>query len=91
MTLKRLKVEVIGVSPPCTRCKKAEENVRKVASKLSSEGYNVEVTKLSITAKETLSKYGVLISPAIAVNGTVKVMGKVPDIGIIERLLRQTV
>jgi hypothetical protein len=89
--MKELRVEVIGVSPPCARCKKAEENVRKAASKLSSERYNVEVTKLSITAEETLAKYGVLMSPAIAINGTVKIMGKVPDVGVIERLLRQTV
>ncbi len=91
MILKKVAVEVIGVSPPCARCKKTEENVRKAVSKLSREGYNVEITKLSITAKETLLKYGVLMSPAIAVNGTVKIMGKVPDVGVIERLLRQIV
>lgn len=82
---------MIGVSPPCARCKKAEENVRKAAANLSSEGYNVKVTKLNITAQETLSKYGVLMSPAIAVNGTVRIMGKIPDVGVVERLLRETV
>ncbi|MCW4051768.1 MAG: thioredoxin family protein [Candidatus Bathyarchaeota archaeon] len=87
--MKELKLEVIGVSPPCTRCKKTEENARKAASKLSSEEYKVEVTKLNMTAKETISKYGVLMSPAIAINGTVKIMGKVPDVGVIERLLRE--
>lgn len=85
----KLEVEVIGVSPPCSRCKKAEENVQKAASKLSSEGYKVKVTKLSIIANETISKYGVLMSPAIAINGVVKVMGKVPDVDVIERLLRE--
>lgn len=87
--MKKLELEVIGVSPPCSRCKKAEENARKAASKLSNEEYEVEVTKLSITAKETISKYGVLMSPAIAINGSVKIMGKVPDVGVIERLLRE--
>ena len=86
---KNVKVEVIGVSPPCPRCKKTEENTRKAASKLSEEGINVEVVKLDITSKETISKYGVLMSPAIAINGVVKFMGKVLDVGVIERLLRE--
>ena len=75
MKVKKLEVDVIGVSPPCTRCKKTEENARKAAARLSSEGYKV----------------GVLMSPAIAVNGTVKFMGKVLDVGVIERLLRQEI
>ena len=87
--MKNVKVEVIGVNPPCARCKKTEENARKAASKLSEEGVEVEVAKLDITAKETIAKYGVLTSPAIAINGVVKVMGKVPDVGVIERLLRE--
>lgn len=87
--MKDLKVEVIGVSPPCPRCRKTEENTRKAASKLINEGVEVGVTKLDITAKETISKYGVLMSPAIAINGVVKIMGKVPDVGVIERLLRE--
>lgn len=91
MNRKNVIVEVIGVDPPCERCRKTEENARKAAAKLEDEGYRIKVEKLSITAKETISKYGVLMSPAIAVNDTVKIMGKVPDIRVIERLLRQAV
>jgi len=84
-----LKVELIGVSPPCPRCKKTEENAKKTVEKLNEEGFKVEINKLDITAKETISKYGLVMSPAIAVNGVVKIMGKVPDVGVIERLLRR--
>jgi len=84
-----VRIEVIGVSPPCSRCKQTEENAKKAVSKLSSEGINVEITKLDIATKETISKYGVLMSPALAINGVVKIMGKVPDTGLIERLLRE--
>ena len=87
--MNKVKVDVIGVSPPCPRCKKTEENARKAASKLTAEGTDVEVTKLDITSKETISKYGVVMSPAIAINDVVKIMGKVPDIGVVERLLRE--
>ena len=87
--MNKVKVDVIGVSPPCPRCKKTEENARKTASKLVDEGVKVEVIKLDITAKETISNYGVLMSPAIAIKGVVKIMGKVPDVGVVERLLRE--
>jgi len=84
-----LKVEVTGVSPPCPRCKKTEENARKAAAKLAVEGVKVEITKLDVAAKETISKYGILVTPAIAINGVVKFMGKELDAGVIERLLRK--
>jgi hypothetical protein len=87
--MKEIMVEVIGVDPPCSLCKQTEKNARNVASKLVEEGVKVEVTKLNITSKEIISKYGVLMSPAIAINGRVKIMGKVPDVGVIERLLRE--
>lgn len=87
--MKSLKVEVIGVSPPCPRCRQTEENVKKAASKLQTEGFTVEVSKLDISAKDTVSRYGVVMSPAIAVNGVVKLMGKVPDPGFVERILRK--
>lgn len=86
-----IKVEVIGVSPPCPRCKKTEENAKKAAEKLATEGIKVEIAKLNVAAKETISKYGVIASPAIAVNGVVKIMGKVPDAGVIERLIRKSI
>ncbi len=84
-----LKVEVIGVSPPCPRCKKTEESAKKAAAKMAAEGVTVEVVKLDITTKETISKYGVLATPAIAINGVVKFKGKELDVGVTERLLRK--
>lgn len=87
--MNKLNVDVIGVNPPCPRCKQTEENVRKVAAKLREDGINVEVNKLEISAKETVSRFGVVMSPALAVNGVVKIMGKVPDPGVVERILRQ--
>jgi len=88
--MKETKVEVIGVDPPCPRCKKTEENARKAASRLEAEGVKIEVTKLNIISKDTVSKYGVLLSPAIAINGKVKTMGKQLDAGIIERMIRES-
>ena len=84
-----LKVEVIGVNPPCQRCKQTEENAKRAADKLNQEGFDIEVVKLDVSSRDTISRYGVVMSPALAVNGVVKIMGKVPDPGVVERILRQ--
>lgn len=84
-----MKVEVIGVNPPCRRCKQTEDNARKAATRLGEEGVEVEVTKLDVSSGETISRFGLVMSPAVAVNGVVKIMGKVPDPGVVERILRK--
>ena len=40
--MKEVKVEVIGVEPPCMRCQSARKAVEKAAEKLRAEGRNVE-------------------------------------------------
>jgi hypothetical protein len=87
--LKTINVDVIGVDPPCARCKKTKENAQKAAAKIQSEKVKVEITVLTAASKETIAKYGVVVPPAIAMNGIVKIMGKEPDAGVIERLLRK--
>jgi len=85
----KVKVEVLGVQPPCVRCRITEENARKAALNLAEDGIEVEVVKLDISSRETASRFGVLASPAISINGVVRIMGKVPDPGVIERLIRE--
>jgi len=86
--MKEVKVEVIGPEPACVRCQTAKKVVEKVAEKLKQAGINVKVEKVNIISKDVVSRYGVLVSPAIAVNGTVKVMGRVPSEEEIERLIK---
>jgi hypothetical protein len=40
-------------------------------------------------AAETMDRFGVVRTPALALNGVIKIMGKVPDPGVIERLIRK--
>ena len=89
--MKEVKVEVIGVDPPCMRCQSARKAVEKAAEKLRAEGINVKIEKANVMSKEVIGKYGVLVSPAIAINGTVKIMGRVPSEDEIESLLREAV
>jgi len=86
---KKVYVEVIGVEPPCKRCHTTWKNVEKAASTLESEGVRVTMKKLNIMSKDVISKYGTIMSPAIALNGTVMIMGRVPDVSEVEALLRQ--
>ena len=84
-----MRVDVIGIEPPCKRCKQAYENVLKAADMLKAEDTEIEVHKLDAMSEETMDRFGLLLTPSIAVDGVVKILGKVPDPGVIVRLIRR--
>ena len=87
--MKEVKVEVIGPEPPCMRCQAAKKAVEKAAEKLKQAGVVVNVEKANIMSKEIVQKYGVLVSPAIAINNAVKIMGRVPSPEEVEKLIME--
>lgn len=87
--MKEVKVEVIGPEPACMRCQAAKKAVEKATEKLKQTGITVKIEKVNIISKEIIRKYGILVSPAIAVNGVVKVMGRVPKEDEIGRLIKE--
>jgi hypothetical protein len=87
--MKAVDVEVIGVEPPCPRCFSTLRNVQVAASKLEVEGFEVKIAKLDVASRDTVAKYGVIMSPALAVNGTVKIMGRIPKAEEVETILRE--
>ena len=86
---KKVHVEVIGVNPPCKRCDATWKNAEKAASAVKSEDIEVTMKKLDILSKEVLSRYGTVMSPAVALDGAVRTMGRIPDVKEIEALLRE--
>lgn len=88
--MREVKVEVIGVEPPCKRCQATYKSVEEAASELKGKGIEVKIYKMNIQSRETISKYGILLSPAIAINDAVKVMGRVPDKEEVERLVLES-
>lgn len=60
-TLKKISVEVIGVEPPCPRCKKTKKNGEEATTKLKEGGVKFEVIKLNVALKATVKKYGALV------------------------------
>jgi glutaredoxin len=89
--MNEVKVEVLGPEPPCMRCQAAKKVAEKVAEKLRQTEIIVRVEKANIMSKDIVGKYGVLVSPAIAINGIVKFMGRVPNEAELEKTIREIV
>ncbi len=66
-----MKVEVLGVG--CAKFHKLEEQVKTL---VKEHGIDAEVVKVEDI--KVFSQYGVFMTPALVVNGEVKVAGKVP-------------
>jgi small redox-active disulfide protein 2 len=75
-----MKVEIMG--PGCPRCETTEKNARQAVANL---GLEAEVEHI-YDVKE-YARRGVVLTPAVVVDGEVKVSGRVPTIDEIEALL----
>jgi small redox-active disulfide protein 2 len=74
------KIQVLGTG--CQKCEELEKNARKA---VEQAGADYEVEKIS-DLKEIM-KFGVMITPALAIDGKVKVTGKVLSAEDIVKLL----
>ena len=66
------KLQVLGTG--CPKCKKLAENAEAAAEALGIEYELVKVAEIN-----EIMKFGVMMTPALAVDGEVKVAGKVPS------------
>ncbi len=66
-----MKVEILGVG--CSKCNKLYDMVTELVKKNGIDANVVKVEDLKVFAQ-----YGVLMTPALVVDGKVKVAGKVP-------------
>ncbi|MDR7666788.1 thioredoxin family protein [Methanosarcina sp. Z-7115] len=67
-----MKIEILGTG--CSKCKKTKEVIEKI---LKQAGVEAEVVK--VEDFETILNYGVMVTPAVVIDGEVKVAGKIPD------------
>ena len=74
------KIQVLGTG--CPKCKKLAENVEATAKALGIE-YEIE----KVTDINEIMKFGVMMTPALAVDGQVKIVGKVPSPQDIEKMI----
>jgi hypothetical protein len=80
-----MRIEVIGLEPPCKKCNELLENAKKAAEKV---GIDAEVVKLWILADEVREKYGLPLSPALTIEGVLVAQGKVYSVERIISLLQ---
>jgi len=66
-----MKVEILGVG--CAKCNKLFDTVTGLVKK---NGIDADVVKVEDI--KTFAQYGVFMTPALVVNGEVKIAGKVP-------------
>lgn len=66
------KLQILGTG--CPKCKKLAEVTEQAAKEL---GIEYEIEKVSEIGE--IMKFGVMMTPALAVDGEVKVAGKVPS------------
>jgi len=74
------KIRILGTG--CPRCKKLTENAEAAAKELGIE-YEIE----KVTDINEIIKSGVVVTPALKVDGEVKVVGKVPSTDEIKQML----
>jgi small redox-active disulfide protein 2 len=76
-----MKIQILGTG--CPKCKKLAENAEAAAKEL---GLSFELEK--ITDINQIMKFGVMMTPALAVDGTVKVVGKLSSVDEIKTMLK---
>jgi small redox-active disulfide protein 2 len=73
-------MQILGMG--CAKCEKLEERARRAATELGRDFRLEKVKDL-----QQIMAFGVLATPALVVDGVVKVAGRVPMVEEIKRLL----
>ncbi len=74
------KLQILGAG--CPKCRKLAENTEAAAKAMGIDYELVKVTEI-----EKIIGFGVMITPALAVDGEVKVSGKVPGVDELKKMI----
>jgi len=80
--LKIMKIEVFGTG--CAKCKRLERNVIEA---LDQAGVKAEVVKIEDI--DAITDRGIMVTPALAIDGMLRFMGKVPPVGELVEMLKE--
>ena len=75
-----MRIQVLGTG--CPKCKKLAESVEQAAKEL---GIVYELEKVSDISR--IIEFGVMMTPALAIDGKVKVVGKVPTVEELKKII----
>lgn len=76
-----MKIEILGTG--CAKCKNLEKYVREALAELDKEAEIVKVTDI-----EKIAGYGVLLTPALVIDGIVRVSGRLPNKGEVKEIIQ---
>ncbi len=74
-------VQVLGTG--CAKCEKLKQNAEDAVKQAGIEATVEKVTDINV-----ITGFGVMMTPALAVDGEVKLVGKVPSADEIQKLLQ---
>ena len=75
-------MQLLVIGTGCAKCKTLAQFAEQAVKEL---GVTAEINK--VTDLKQIMALGVMMTPALAVNGTIKVVGKVPSVAEIKSLL----
>ena len=76
------KIEIFGVG--CPKCNKTEENAKKAVEEL-----NIDAEVVHVYDPAEILRRGITSSPALAINGELRIENKVPEVQEIKKLLSE--
>ncbi len=76
-------MNILVIGPGCAKCKTLAQFTEQAVREL---GVTAEINK--VTDLRQIMALGVMMTPALAVNGNIKVVGKVPSIPEIKTILQ---
>lgn len=76
-----MKIEILGTG--CPKCKELEKNTKKALEELRKKEEVVKITEI-----DKIVEYGVMSTPAIAIDGKIKSYGKVASVEEIKKMLK---
>jgi small redox-active disulfide protein 2 len=77
-----VKIEILGTG--CPSCLVVEEIVKKAVKELGIKA-NVE----HVYEIEKIIEYGVMLTPAVVINGKIKIEGKIPTIEEAKKMIKE--
>ena len=78
-----MKIQILGTG--CPKCEQLAKATETAAKELGLD-YNLE----KITELEQIIAFGVMMTPALAIDGEVKFVGKIPTVKEIKKILELT-
>ncbi len=75
-------MQILVIGPGCAKCKTLAQYTEQA---VKERGVTADINK--VTDLKQIMALGVMMTPALAVNGTIKVAGRVPSVEDIKKLL----